>query len=160
MVLSDLQAKTACFTGHRNISTTNINTIHENLVRHIENLIKQGYLYFGAGGALGFDTLAEQTILTLKKQYPLIKLILVLPCYNHTKLWKQHDVDVFNLIYNQADKVVFTGQEYTENCMLNRNRHLVDGSSACIYYLCKNNGGTAYTVNYAKNKGLQLFSCL
>ena len=38
-----------------------------------------GYLYFGAGGALGFDTLAAQTVLDLKKDYPQIKLILVLP---------------------------------------------------------------------------------
>ena len=32
--------------------------------------IEQGYRYFGAGGALGFDTLAAQTVLELRSEYP------------------------------------------------------------------------------------------
>ena len=43
-------------------------------------------------------------------------------------------------------------------CMLKRNRHLVDGSSVCIAYLAQEKGGTAYTVNYAKEHGLTVLN--
>lgn len=50
----------------------------------------------------------------------------------------------------QANKVVYTSQEYTRDCMFERNRHLADYSSVCICYLNKPSGGKVYTVEYAK----------
>lgn len=61
-------------------------------------------------------------------------------------------------IKQKADKVVYTSQEYTRGCMHKRNRHLVDNSSACISYLTENKGGTFYTVNYAKSKGVEVIN--
>ena len=55
------------------------------------DLIENGYRYFGVGGALGFDTLAAQTVLDLKTSYPHIKLILVLPCLSQADSWSLHD---------------------------------------------------------------------
>ena len=42
--------------------------------------------------------------------------------------------------------------------MHKRNRHLVDNSSLCIAYLTKESGGTAYTVNYARQSGLTIIN--
>ena len=42
-------------------------------------------MFYGAGGALGFDTLAAQTVLDMKKEYPQLRLILVLPCEDQTR---------------------------------------------------------------------------
>ncbi len=58
----------------------------------------------------------------------------------------------------QANKVVYISQKYTPDCMLRRNRHLVDYSSVCICYLNKTTGGTAYTVKYAQKCGLQIIN--
>ncbi len=77
-----MRDKTACFTGHRQIASEQQRVVAERLKRTVEKLILNGYCYFGAGGALGFDTLAAECVLYLKKQYPQIKLILVLPCKN------------------------------------------------------------------------------
>ena len=44
--------------------------------------------------------------------------------------------------------------------MFKRNRHLVNHSSACICYLEKPTGGTAYTVNYARKCGLQIINLM
>ena len=60
--------------------------------------IEQGYRYFGTGGALGFDTLAAQTVLELKNKYPEIKLILVLPCENQTQGWERADIEEYERI--------------------------------------------------------------
>jgi uncharacterized phage-like protein YoqJ len=150
--------RTCCFTGHRRIPSDKIGEIKTKLKHTLTEMIESGYLYFGVGGALGFDTLAALAILELKKDYPRIRLILVLPCVNQTKGWKEKDVDVYEFIKSQCDKYVYVSKEYTSNCMLKRNRHLVDNSSLCICYLTENTGGTAYTVRYAKQKGLRIIN--
>ena len=121
-------------------------------------LIEEGYVCFGAGGALGFDTLAAQCVLSLKNQHPHIKLILILPCITQTKGWSENDIAIYEEIKSQADKVVYTSREYSRGCMFKRNRHLVDCSSVCVAYLTQEKGGTAYTVNYAKEHGLTFYN--
>lgn len=151
-----MKNQTACFTGHRIIPLSEINAVSKALEKAIVESIKNGYRYFGAGGALGFDTMAALTVLRLKRQYPQIKLILVLPCENQTRNWKTADIEKYEHIKSQADKVVYVSKEYTSDCMHKRNRHLVDNSSLCICYLTKPSGGTAYTVDYAQSEKLMV----
>lgn len=153
-----MKEKTVCFTGHREIPFLKAGAIKNMLKKTIEDLIERGYCYFGAGGALGFDTLAAQTVLELKSKYPQIRLILVLPCLSQADRWSDRDKAVYEDIKNRADKVVYTAQEYFKGCMHKRNRHLVDNSSVCICYLTRKTGGTAYTVDYADKNGLQVIN--
>lgn len=153
-----MKDKTACFTGHRKIPTWGTKKLVARLRKIMVELIEEGYLYFGAGGALGFDTMAAQTVLALREQYPDIKLILVLPCLSQTRGWSANDIETYEDIKSKADKVVYTSQEYTSGCMHKRNRHLVDNSSVCICYLTEETGGTAYTVNYALSKGVRVIN--
>lgn len=149
-----LKNRTVCFTGHRKIPPERMTSLARRLKTIIIDLIENGYQYFGAGGALGFDTLAAQTVIDLKTSYPHIKLILVLPCLSQADSWSSHDQEIYEHIKAAADKVVYTSLEYSKGCMHKRNRHLVDNSSACICYLTEKTGGTAYTVEYAKGKNL------
>ena len=153
-----MKEKTVCFTGHRTIPMLKKWKIEKKLKDTLEALIEEGYCYFGAGGALGFDTIAAQTVLGLKKKHPEIKLILVLPCKNQTRGWEEKDVSVYESIIEQADKVVYTQEHYDRGCMFKRNRHLVDNSSVCVAYLTEEKGGTAYTVNYANQKGIKVIN--
>lgn len=153
-----MRERTCCFTGHRRISNDEVKEVKTRLKHTISAAIDQGYLYFGAGGALGFDTLAALTVLELKKKYPYIKLILVLPCINQTKGWSKKDVEVYEQIKSRCDKYVYTSENYFNGCMQKRNRHLVDNSSLCVCYLTENRGGTVYTVNYARQKGLKVIN--
>ena len=100
------------------------------------------------------DTLAALTVLDMKKEYPQLRLILVLPCENQTRGWRSEDIAVYEDIKRRSDKVVYVSREYTSDCMHRRNRHLVDHSGTCICYLTRRSGGTAYTVDYARRKGL------
>lgn len=153
-----MKEKTCCFTGHRDVPSEAYQRIFSKTEEMVERLIKEGYLYFGAGGALGFDTIAAFTVLKLKGKYPDVRLILVLPCLSQTRGWASHDVEIYEDIKSRADKVVYTSEEYTRGCMHKRNRHLVDNSSACIAYLTENKGGTAYTVDYAQKHGLTVYN--
>ena len=156
MTKAEMREHTCCFTGHRKIPQTELGNVKQELRKAIISAINDGYLYFGAGGALGFDTLAAQTVLDLKKNYPNIRLILVLPCLSQTRNWKAADISEYERIKKKADKVVYTSKEYTRDCMFKRNCHLVDNSSLCICYLKEQSGGTAYTVKYATAHGLNV----
>mgnify|MGYP004528628677 CR=1 FL=1 len=150
--------QTCCFTGHRRIPLDQRESVTQRLRDAVIASIKESYLYFGAGGALEFDTLAAQTVLDLKKDYPQIKLILVLPCRTQTRGWKQEDIGEYNRIIKAADKVVYTSQDYYNGCMHKRNRHLVDNSSKCICFITEKTGGTFDTVNYASGHELTIIN--
>ncbi len=153
-----IKERTACFTGHRTIPFLQKRKIKKKTRQVLIDAIEQGYRYFGAGGALGFDTLAAQTVLELRSEYPDIKLILVLPCENQTRGWGQADIEEYKRVKAAADKVVYTSIEYFNGCMHKRNRHLVDNSSLCICYLTEPSGGTAYTVSYDQSQGLKIIN--
>ena len=149
-----LKGQTCCFTGHRIIPSGMEQKLFRVTEKVVENAIKSGYRYFGVGGALGFDTIAALVVLKLRESYPSIKLILVLPCLNQTRGWSTEDIEIYENIKKQADKIVYTSKEYTRGCMHKRNRHLVNNSSLCICYLTEEKGGTYYTVKYAQENQL------
>ena len=146
--------KTVCFTGHRDIPMKNYDAVSKKLEEVITLLINNGYIFFGVGGALGFDKISALTIIKLKEKYNFIKLILVLPCKNHFKYWSNDERQIFCEILKFADKIVYTSDNYFKGCTLKRNRHLIDNSRICVCYLDRNYGGTAYTVSYAKSKDI------
>ena len=46
--------------------------------------------------------------------------------------------------------------EYTDECMKERDRFMVDNSSVCISYLYKSTGGAYYTTKYAVEKEIEI----
>ena len=100
-----MKEKTCCFTGHREIPSGQRRRIFAKTEEAIEGLIKKGYLYFGAGGALGFDTIAAFAVLKLKERYPDIRLILVLPCFSQTRGWSQEDIEIYDDIKQKPIKL-------------------------------------------------------
>lgn len=153
-----IKNKTVCFTGHRIIPVKDQEKLELYLKQILIELIEKGYCYFGAGGALGFDTVAALIVLRLKEIYTHIRLILVLPCKSQANSWKEKDKQVYEWIKSQADKVVYTSGDYTKGCMHKRNRHLVDNSSVCVCYLTESKGGTYYTVGYARSKNCKVIN--
>ncbi len=147
---------TCCFTGHRVIPEGTYYDLESRLEKTLRTLIESGVRYFGAGGALGFDTLAAETVLRLRYEYPFIKLILVLPFADQAAGWSVYDRDRYEDILRRADKVVYVGRDYTPYCFSLRNRRLVDHSQVCVCYFTGEKGGTAATVAYAQKKGLRV----
>lgn len=157
------KAVTACFTGHREIRPQDAKVLKENTRAVIRDLILQGYKYFGAGGARGFDTLAAEVVLELKDIYPQAALILVLPFknqYKHESGWYREDIERYETLKYRAQKVVYLQESYSTGCYYRRNQHLVNYSSVCIAYKYKETGGTAYTVREAETQGLKIINCI
>lgn len=150
--------KSCCFTGHRVISDDDYYRIMFLLRQKTEEKIKEGYTIFCAGGALGFDTMAAMTVISLKRLYPHIQLHLYLPCRNQAEKWSSEDREKYVRILENSDKVVYMSDEYTPFCMNRRNRALVDNSSCCIAYCKETKGGTVYTVSYALDNGVEVIN--
>lgn len=97
--------------------------------------------------------IAADTILAFKSICPQIQLIMVLPCKNQSEKWSQENKLHYQDILNKADKIIYLSDKYYDECMLDRNRYLVDNSNYCIAFLKHKRGGTLFTVNYAKKLG-------
>lgn len=122
----------------------------------ISELYNRGIRDFITGGALGFDTLAAQAVLRARKDAEDLRLVLALPCREQAKNWRKKDIKVYNDIIEAADEVIYVSEEYTADCLLRRNRFMVDNSSCCVFYLTRTRGGTAYTVRYAVENEIEM----
>jgi uncharacterized phage-like protein YoqJ len=152
--------KTVCFTGHRTLPTGDA---LKRLIGATDAMIaaaySRGYRVFIAGGAVGFDTLAACRVIVAKKRLPDIKLRLALPCRNQTEKWSRvDDIALYKRIMGYAEKIDYITDFYTDTCMLERNRYMVDRSALCIAYCTKEKGGSAYTVNYAAKCGVGIIN--
>ena len=151
--------KNCCFTGHRVIPEPQKGELLKCLEEIVRNLyITDGITTFYTGGALGWDTLAARAVIEVRKELPDVRLILVLPCKDQAKRWKAADREVYDSLKASADEVACLAEHYYRGCMFLRNRYLVDHSSVCVCYQTKDSGGTAYTVKYARKKGLKVIN--
>ena len=103
-----------------------------------------------------FDTLAAEAVLALREEFSHVSLLLLLPCRDQAARWRPEEVRRYERIKREADAVEYLGERYAPGCMQRRNRALVDWSAHCICYLTQNSGGTKYTVDYAKRRGLSI----
>ncbi len=155
--------KSACFTGHRMIEE-NPKILFNRLYSVLMEIVsEQGVTDFYAGGAVGFDTIAEKSVLRLRDtDHANVKLHLVLPCSNEeqTQNWTVEQKYEFRCILKRADNVEYTSQKHDGTCMGRRNARLVEcADTLCIcYYDIAHKSGTAQTVNLAKQKGLEIIN--
>ena len=101
----DKRAQTCCFTGHRHLPAGEEETIWQRVQEHLISLLEQGVRYFGVGGALGFDTLVAEKLLDLRRQYPQIRVILVLPFRGYQSRWTAAQQARAARIESRVDKV-------------------------------------------------------
>lgn len=71
--------ETMAFTGHRSIAPSKAGQIRQNVRKQIKDLYIKGIRFYLCGMALGFDMLAAEEVLALKKTLPSLKLIAVVP---------------------------------------------------------------------------------
>jgi uncharacterized phage-like protein YoqJ len=146
------------FTGHRDLPQ-DTGFIAQKLDRAIEKLwLQAGVDTWLCGGAVGFDLLAGERVLALKEKYPALRLHMVLPCREQDKRYSPEDKARYAALLAGADAVEWLSPHYYRGCMLARDRVMVDRAEGCVCWLLRSEGGTAYTVRLAVNKGLPLYN--
>lgn len=155
---------TCCFTGHRpkfmpwgyNENSPLCLKFKEDLKEILDRAIKSGFTVFLTGMAEGFDMIAGETILELKKQYPKVKLIAVVPCIGQEEKWSEAQKKRYGVLLNKCDEKVVLSKKYTPTCLQERNEYMVNQSSVVIACYNGKPSGTAKTVRYAKEKGCKV----
>lgn len=115
-----------------------------------------GITNFISGMALGADLDFAEIVLKLRKHYP-VTLECAIPCPDQTLMWNGADKLRYESILKSADKINLISERYTPDCMLKRNRYMVDKSEVLIaVFNGVERGGTWYTINYAKKNNKQI----
>lgn len=150
---------TVSFTGHRDAYSREI---HKVLRAAIEEQIEQGADRFCTGGAVGFDTLAAETVLELQGEYPWISLHLVLPCPPEVQSarFPERARELYFDIFRAADSSEIISPQYTDECMKLRNQRLIELADVCLccYDGSRFSTGTGQTVRMAEKKGIEIIN--
>ena len=106
---------------------------------------------------MGVDIWAGEIVLGLKRQFKNLRLIAVVPFPQQTNTWPQEWRIRFRSLLEKSDEVVMIADGYNPDIFFERNRYLVDHASRLIaVYNQEKRGGTAYTVRYARQQGVEL----
>ncbi len=149
---------TAAFTGHRpeklpwgtDEDSAEARAFKLHLKETLTELIATGCIDFLSGAARGFDTIAAETVLELREEFPWVSLTLVLPFDKQADKWDEMDRARWNRLVENADHVLHLAGGYDKGCMRRRNRYLVDHSALLIAaYNGDEQSGTAMTLAYA-----------
>ena len=140
------------FTGHRILEK---NFDYNLLDRVVLNLIKGGTKNFYCGMATGFDMAAAESVLQYKKDFD-INLIPCIPCLGQEESYSQKNKERYLKILEKCGKTVILATEYYDGCMFARDRYMVDKCDVLVTYQRRKSGGTSYTVNYARCKGVNI----
>ena len=152
-----MRFETCCFSGHRVIPEDVREPLRKALERQIRFLIECEYYCFCSGGAMGFDLMAAQIVLELKKENPRLELRMILPFREQAERWNQKEREKYYTVLEQADKREYVcGEKYSPGCYRRRNQRLVDESDFCLYYMTRKKSGTGMTVAYANQKGIKI----
>ena len=149
--------KCVAFTGHRSCKLKVVDgdlfasdlSLEEKLEIEIKNAIDCGYTTFLSGMAEGFDMLAAECVLRLKRDYPSISLISVIPFRNQNKNFSQVDKERYRTIIESSCSSIILNDNYFIGCYNVRNDFLIDNSSLMITNFNGTKGGTEYTVKRA-----------
>lgn len=149
-----------CFTGHRHLpDAEGLRLLKARTEEAVRGAYRLGARHFYAGGALGFDMLAEECVCALRDgELSDICLHLLLPCHDQDKLWPERERMRYRALIERADSHVFLYPAYQRFVMAARNRELVKAADLCIAYLQEPVGGTAQTVSLAKKKPIPVIN--
>ena len=159
--MSDIKA--CCFTGYRphkfgfpfEAESVEFIKLENKLIDAVFSLTGEGYKRFYCGMAMGFDLLAGETVVMLKKARPEleIELVAAVPFEGQSGSFSDDWKARYDRVMSAADLVVYVSRKYTRGCYYSRNCYMVDNSDTVITWFDGQTGGTAQTLNYAARKG-------
>ena len=153
-----------CFTGHRaqklpwgtNEKDSRAIRFRLELQHAVTVAYGEGYRHFICGMATGGDTVFGEILVKARPYLPGLSIEAAVPCRTQADGWSPADRRRYDALLSSCDVVNVLQENYTSNCMLNRNRYMVDHSSLLLAAFSGVPGGTLQTINYAIRCGLEI----
>ena len=153
---------TCCFTGHRpqalpfgfdeqDRRCIRMRFLLWNLLNKL--ITEKNVKHFISGMAMGVDQICAEVVLELKARHPEITLECAFPCETQAIKWSDSQRERYYRIASECVKETMLQHHYTNDCMQNRNKYMVDNSDIVIAVWNGKPSGTGSTVRYAHEKG-------
>ena len=161
-----MQQQICCFSGYRpekmpaNMQEHSpaFQEMQVRLRKAIIDAVQNGYRYFLSGMSRGFDLWAAEVVLSLQKEGLPIELWAAIAFPDMQEYWEPQWQERYETVLQQASQTFSVMNDYTPNCYTMRDRFLAEQSSMCICFFDGKPGGTQYTVNYARKRGLTIIN--
>ncbi|MBR2591239.1 MAG: DUF1273 family protein [Clostridia bacterium] len=138
--------KICSFFGHREV----FKDLSEALEQAINEAISAyGITTFYVGGHGEFDKQAARAVRAAKRNYPQIKLVLILPYFTNKLNAYKEDYESY---YDNIIIPIELADVHPKSAITKRNRWMVDESKVIICYIQRDFGGAFDAVNYASKK--------
>ena len=160
-----LEKSTTCtFTGHRenklpwrgNEDDPRCRHLKEHLYAAVEAAYASGFRHFICGMATGGDMYFGEAVAALRAEHPEVTLEAAIPYEGQSKQWSLQQRKRYDRLAADCDYVTVVQHDYTPECMMRRNRYMVDASAMLIAAYNGTPGGTQATLLYAMRQGLQI----
>lgn len=158
--------KTCCFSGHRpsklpwraDESAAGCIALKNEILCRLNGIYEAGYRHFVCGMAIGCDMYFAEAVLELKKTRGDITLEAAIPCGSQPDKWNGEQRRRYNRLLDSCDKVTVLQIEYSAECMMRRNKYMVDNSSLLLTCFDGRPGGTMNTILYAQRNGVKVIT--
>lgn len=157
MIDMELREETCCFTGHRpeklpwgkNEADLRCIALKRKIFDAVEAAYIDGKRHFICGMARGCDFYFAEAVLALREEKTDVTLEAAIPCAVQSASWSAPQRERWESLVAACDRKTVLQDGYTPDCMLRRNRYMVERSSLVIAVYDGSDGGTRRTLEYA-----------
>ena len=155
---------TCCFTGHRpsklpwkfQEDAQQCVALKQTIYDILDALYCSGIRHFICGMAMGCDMYFAEAVLQLRQAHSNVTLEAATPCQTQADGWPESQRQRYAVLLHQCDYTTLLQKDYTKDCMLRRNRYMIDHASVLIAVYDGTTGGTMQTIHYAKKRQLEI----
>ena len=157
--------QTACtFTGHReeklpwksNEIDPRCVKLKEQISDSVESVYRSGIRHFICGMATGGDMYFCEAVMALRASHEDVTLEAAIPYERQSEGWSEALRKRYAKLVADCDYYTLVQKDYSPDCMMRRNRYMVDNSSVLIAAYGGKPGGTMNTLLYALRRGLEI----
>jgi len=155
----------ACtFTGHRaeklpwkyDENDSRCLLLKEQISDAVESVYHSGVHHFICGMANGCDMYFCEAVMQLRAVHNDITLEAAIPWESQSKGWPEPLRRRYARLVSDCDYHTLVQKSYTPDCMMRRNRYMVDHAAVLIAAYGGRPGGTMNTLLYALRQGLEI----
>ena len=159
-----MREPTCTFTGHRsqklpwgdNELDPRCLELKTRLADTLEAVYSAGFSHFICGMAEGTDLYFCEAVLALRGEHPEIRIEAAIPFSGQANRWSMVQRARYDRLVAACDTVTVLQDEYTPQCMMHRNKYMVDHADILIACYSGQSGGTLNTMRYALQKDVQI----
>lgn len=147
-----MKEKSCALTGHRDLPP---DFPEDELLFALADLVEEGFTTFYCGMARGFDLTALKALAEIKKSRNIV-IEACIPYGGQDKSMAQKDKELYQSLLLSCDRKTLLYPTFKPGCTLARDRYMVDRADVVFAYCKRDKGGSAYTVKYARSKGIEV----